>query len=123
DGDGDNLRGAVDGGAREAVGQGLADVERLHGRIRVVQSVGPHAGGGQRVGAITAGAGGRGADRRPGIVGVVDVGGVQIAGRRRGARRAVGHARRLHHRVGGWTGGHRAGGGADGGCGGRRRGA
>ena len=57
--------GAVRGHRREGVGQRLARIERLHGRIAVVQRVGPHPGGGERVGAVAVGARRR-ADRRPG---------------------------------------------------------
>ena len=73
------------GGDREGVGQGVADIERLHGGVAVVERVGPHAGGRHRVAAVAVGAGGRRADRRPGIVRVVDIGVVEIAGRGRRA--------------------------------------
>ena len=57
DGDGhDLLGGAVDRGGGERVGQRLPDIERLHGRIVVVQRVGPDPGRCQRVGAVAAGA-------------------------------------------------------------------
>ena len=49
DGDGHQLLGAVRCHRREGVGQRLARIERLHGRIAVVQRVGPHPGGGERV--------------------------------------------------------------------------
>ena len=65
------------------VGQRAAGVERLHRGIAVVERVGPHAGRCQRVGAVAAGAGGRRADRGPGVGRIVDVGGVEIAGRDR----------------------------------------
>ena len=72
----------VDGGER--IAQYLPDIARLHVRIAVVQRVGPHPGGGERIGAVAFGARGRRADRGPGIARVVvDVGGVQIAGRGR----------------------------------------
>ena len=56
------------------------DIERLHGRIAVVQRVGPDPGGGERVAAVAVGARCR-ADRRPGVVRIVDVGGIEVAGR------------------------------------------
>ena len=59
--------GAVDRGDGERVGQRAADIERLHGGVAVVERVGPHAGGGQRIAAVATGAGGRRADRGPGI--------------------------------------------------------
>ena len=89
DDDGDDLRSAVDREDRKRIAQYLPDIARLHVRIAVVQRVGPHPGGGERIGAVAFGARGRRADRGPGIARVVDVGGVQIAGRGRGARRAV----------------------------------
>src|SRR4051794_37415719 len=54
DGDGHHLRGAVDGGYLEAVGQRVAVVERLHLAIGVVELVGPDAIRRHREGAIAA---------------------------------------------------------------------
>ena len=66
DRDGDHLRSAVDGGGGERVGQRLADIERLHGGIAVVERVDPDAGGADGEGAEAIGARGCDADRRPG---------------------------------------------------------
>ena len=100
DGDGHQLLGAVDREGRKRIGQRLPDIARLHGGIVVVQRVGPDAGRRQRVGAELAPQ--RRVDGVPEVVGIVDVGGVQIAGRGRGARRAVIDAAGLGHRpVGG----------------------
>ena len=41
------------------------------------------------------------ADRLPGVVRIVDIGGIEVAGRGRGARRAVVDPAGLHHRPGG----------------------
>ena len=43
DGDRHHLCGAVYGGDREGVGQRVADIERLHRAVGVVERVGPHA--------------------------------------------------------------------------------
>ena len=106
DGDGDELRGAVDRGGGEGVGQRLPGIERLHGRIGIVERVAPHPGRRQRIGAVAVGACGRRADRSPGIRRVVDVGGVQIAGRDRGPRGAVVDATGLGDRPAGDAGDH-----------------
>ena len=98
--------GAVDRGGGERVGQRLPDIERLHGRIAVVQRVAPHPGRRQRVAAEAVG-GRRRADRGPGVVRIVDVGGVQVAGRGRRARRAVGDTAGLGHRPVGDAADHR----------------
>ena len=97
DGDRYDLQSAVDGGDGEAVGQSVAGAERLHGGIAVVQRVGPDAGRCQRVAAVAVGAGGRRADRGPGIARVVDIGGIEVAGRGRDARNAGTHAAGLDH--------------------------
>ena len=60
--------------------QRIADIERLHRGIVVVERVGPHPGRVERVGAVAVGGGGAGRYRLPGFVRVVDVGGVEIAG-------------------------------------------
>ena len=81
------------------------DIERLHGRIVVVQRVGPEPGGCQRVAAeacLTVGE----VDGRPGVVRIVDVGEIQVAGRGRRARRSVGNTAGLHHRAGGVAADH-----------------
>ena len=56
DGDGHQLRRAIDGGDDKAIGQRVADIEHLHGSIAVVQCVGPDAGRRQRVAAVAVGA-------------------------------------------------------------------
>ena len=88
---------AVDRGGGERVGQRLPDIERLHGGIAVVERVGPDAGRRQRVAAVAVGAWCRRGDRGPGVWRVVDVGGVQIAGRDRDARHAGTHSAGLDH--------------------------
>ena len=92
DGDGDELRGAVDRGGGERVGQRLPDIERLHRGIAVVQRVSPHAGGGERVAAETVVAPQRRADHVPGVIRIVHVGRVQMTGCDLGARRTIGDA-------------------------------
>ena len=87
DGDGHQLLGAVDRRGGERVGQRLPDIERLHVRVAVVQRVDPQPGGGERIAAVATGARGRRADRGPGVVRIVEVGGAQIAGRGGRARR------------------------------------
>ena len=56
DGDRHHLRGAVDGGHRERVGQRVAGIERLHRVVAVVERVDPHAGRRHGEGAVAAGA-------------------------------------------------------------------
>ena len=96
--------GAVDRDGGERIGQRLPDIERLHGRIVVVQRVGPDAGRRHRVRAEAAVAPQQRAVWFPGVVRIVDVGRVQIAGRGRGAWRAVVDAAGLDHRTGHGTG-------------------
>ena len=107
DGDGDDLRSAVDREDRKRIAQYLPDIARLHVRIAVVERVGPQPGGGERIGAVAFGACGRRADRGPGIARVVDVRRVQIAGCDRDARCAVGDAAGLGHRSVGDAADHR----------------
>ena len=104
DGDGHQPGGAVDRGDGEGVGQRLTDPEPLNRGVAVVERIGPDAGRCQRVGAEAVGAGGRRGDGRPGVVRVIDIGGVEIAGRGGRAEAAVVDAARLQHRAG-----HRAG--------------
>ena len=104
DGDGDQLGGAVHCPRRERVGQRLPDIERLYGRIAVIERVGPHAGGSERIAAV--GTRGRRVDRGPGV-GIVDVGRVQIAGCSGDARRAIGDTAGFGHRPAGDAGNHR----------------
>ena len=104
DGDGHDLGGAVRCHRREGVDQRIARIERLHGRIGVVQRVGPQPGGGERERAV--GACGREADLLPGIVRIVDVGEIEVAGRSRRARRSVGNTAGLDHRAGGFAADH-----------------
>ena len=99
DGDGHQLLGAADREDRKRIGQRLPVIACLHGGIVVVQRVGPDAGLRQRVGAELAPQ--RRVDGDPEVVGIVDVGGVQIARRGRGARCAVIDAAGLDHRAGG----------------------
>ena len=101
DDDDDDLRSAVDRRDGERIAQYLPDIARLHVRIAVVQRVGPQPGGGERIGAVAFGARGRRVDRGPGVawVVVVDVGGIEVAGRGERARRAVGDTAGLHHRL------------------------
>ena len=105
DGDGHQLLGAVDRRGGERVGQRLPDIERLHGRIVVVQRVGPHPGCVDRERAV--GACGREADHLPGIVRIVDIDGIEVPGIGRRARRSVGNTAGLHHRAGGVADDHR----------------
>ena len=98
DGDGHQLLGAADREGRKRIGQRLPVIARLHGGIVVVQRVGPDAGRRQRVGAELAQQ--RRVDGDPEVVGIVDVGRVQIARRGRGARCAVIDAAGLGHRAG-----------------------
>ena len=51
-----HLRGAVDAAHREGVGQRVADIERLHRAVGVVERVDPDAGRCHREGAVAAGA-------------------------------------------------------------------
>ena len=99
--------GAVHGGHREAVRQSVAGTERLHRGIAVVQRVGPHAGRCQRVAAVAAGACDCRGDRGPAIVRIVDVGGIEVAGRNRGAWNAGTNSAGLDHRAGHGAGDHR----------------
>ena len=89
---------------REGVDQRIAHIERLHGRIVVVQRVGPQPGGGERERAV--GACGREADLLPGIVRIVDVGEIEVAGIGRRARRSVGNTAGFDHRAGGFAADH-----------------
>ena len=100
DGDGHHLGVAVDRDGRKRIAQDLSDIARLHVRIAVVQRVGPQPGGGERIGAVAFGARGRRVDRGPGVVQVIDIGRVQIAGRGGRARRAVGDTAGFEHRPG-----------------------
>ena len=81
------------------------DIERLHGRIVVVQRVGPQPGCVDRERAV--GACGREADHLPGIVRIVDIDGIEVPGIGRRARRSVGNTAGLHHRAGGVADDHR----------------
>ncbi len=102
-----DLGGAVHGGGREAIGERAVEGDRLHGRIVVVERVGPHPGGGERERAVAVGACGRGANHLPGVGRIVDVGRIEVAGRGRRAGSAVVDATGLHHRPGGIAGDHR----------------
>ena len=102
DGDGHQLLGAANREDRKRIGQRLPDIARLHGGIVVVQRVGPDAGLRQRVGAELAPQ--RRVDGDPEVGGIVDVGGIEVAGIGRRARCAVIDAAGLDHRAG-----HRAG--------------
>ena len=92
--------------AVKRVGQDIARIERLHGRIVVVQRVGPVAIRCQRVAAEATGTDGRRDDGRPGVVRIVDVGEIEVAGIGRRARRSVGNTAGLDHRPGGLAGDH-----------------
>ena len=104
DGEGDELCGAVDRGRREAVDQDIARIERLHRRIAVVERVGPRSGRVEGVGAV---GGGAGRHRLPAVAWIVDVGGGEIAGRGRVAKRAVIDPAGLEHRPGDVAADHR----------------
>ena len=104
DGDGHQLLGVVDRRDGERVGQRLPAIEPLNGGVAVVQRVDPQPGGGERIAAVAIGARCRRADRGPGVVRIVEVGGAQIAGRSGRAGVTVVELARLHHRAG-----HRAG--------------
>ena len=80
------------GSHREGIGQGIADIERLHGAVGVVEGVGPHAGRRHHEGAVAARARPRGADCRERIGGVVDVSIDEFADRGRRARCGIGNA-------------------------------
>ena len=75
-------------------------VERLHRGVGVVERVGPHPGRRHRVGAEAVGDGVAGRYRLPGVVGIVDVVGIEIAGVGRRAGRAVVDAASLDHVAG-----------------------
>ena len=81
--------GAVYGGHREGVGQRVADIERLHRAVGVVERVGPHASRRHREGAVAARARRRRANRREGVGRIVDVGVGERAGRGRRAGAAL----------------------------------
>ena len=98
DGDGHQLLGAADREGRKRIGQRLPVIACLHGGIVVVQRVGPDAGLRQRVGAELAPQ--RRVDGDPEVVGIVDVGGIEVAGIGRRARCAVIDAAGLDHRAG-----------------------
>src|SRR5439155_1728194 len=91
-GDGDHLRRAIGGGGQEGIGQRAAGVQRLHRRIGVVERVAPHTGSRERIGAVAIGTGRWGAHDGPGVVRIVHVGGIEVAGRGGNAGRAVGDA-------------------------------
>ena len=82
----------------ERVGQRAADIERFHRGVAVVERVGPHPVRVERVAAVAIGGGGAGRYRLPAVGLIVDVGRVEIAGRGRNARRAVGDPAGLHSR-------------------------
>ena len=92
---------------REAVGQCGGAVERLHRRIVVVERVGPDPGRSTARRCRSRGA--APAVRPPcqAVGRIVDVGGVEIAGRDRRARRAVGDPAGLDHRPGDVAADHR----------------
>ena len=96
DGDRHQLGGAVDGGHREAVGQNVAGIERLHGAVGIVEGVGPHARRRHRKTAVALRARRR-SDCREGVGRIVEVGINERAGRGRRARRG---AAGLGHRAG-----------------------
>src|SRR4029077_510249 len=81
DGDGHQLLGFANRRDGERVGQRLPAIEPLNGGVAVVQRVDPQPGGGERIGAVATGADGRRADGRPGVVRIVEVGGIEVAGR------------------------------------------
>ena len=99
DGDGHQLRGAVDGGDAERIGQRAADIERLHRRVAVVERVGPGPARRHLEGAVAVG--GRSPRRhcRERVDRVVDVGIGQRAGRGRRAGRGVVDAAGFRHRA------------------------
>ena len=96
DGDRHQLCGAVHGRDREGIGQCIADIERLHHAVVVVERVGPHAGHRHRKAAVATRAHRRRRDRREGVGRIVDVGVGKRAGRGRRARRGTS----LDHRAG-----------------------
>src|SRR4029079_6032283 len=102
-GDGDDLLGTVDRDGGNLTSQRLPDIKRLHGGIGVVQRVGPDAGRCHRVAAIAAVAPQyhRHTVWLPGVVGIVNVGGIEVSDRDGYARRAVGHPTGLGHRPAG----------------------
>ena len=98
-GDRHHLRGTVDGGHRERVGQRVAGIERLDCTVAVVEGVEPNTGRRHGEGAVSAITRLWRRDRRKGVGRVVDVGIGQRAGRRRLAVFAIGVATRLGYRA------------------------
>ena len=95
DGDVDHLRRAVRRLHRHQLVQRVAEVQRLHCRLAVIQRVAPRPRGIDREAAVALrGIGLHHEGRR-----AIDVGRVEIAARRRVAGRAVGDATLLDHRV------------------------